>query len=407
MQRSAPVAASTAVAQVPPPMLAAGITGLAILLGVVAGWRIGALFLVGAALGHSLYHAAFGFTSAYRILIAERRTAGLRAQMLMLALACVIFFPVIAGGSVFGTPVHGEVAAVGVAVVVGAFIFGLGMQLASGCASGTLYTVGGGNGRMVVVLAAFIGGSVLGAAHLPWWKALPSLPLVSLARSGSWLPGLALSLALFAAIAAGSAWLERRRYGSITAIGSRVEPGEVARHLVRGPWPFAWGAVALALLNIATLVLAGRPWGITSGFALWGAKLLAAAGVDVASWPYWQEPAHATALLRPVFLDITSVMDVGIILGATGAALLAGRFRPSFGMTARSGVAAIVGGLLLGYGARLASGCNIGAYFSGIASGSLHGWVWLVAALLGNGLGVWLRPWFDLGRAAPPSPRRG
>ena len=60
----------------------------------------------------------------------------------------------------------------------------------------------------------------------------------------------------------------------------------------------------------------------------------------------------------------------------------------------RSLVAAVVGGLLLGYGARLAYGCNIGAYFSGIASGSLHGWVWLVAAL-GYVVGTDLRPCSD------------
>ena len=56
----------------------------------------------------------------------------------------------------------------------------------------------------------------------------------------------------------------------------------------------------------------------------------------------------------------------------------------------------MVGGLLLGYGARLAYGCNIGAYFSGIASGSLHGWLWLVAAFTGNVSGTRLRPAFGL-----------
>jgi uncharacterized membrane protein YedE/YeeE len=51
---------------------------------------------------------------------------------------------------------------------------------------------------------------------------------------------------------------------------------------------------------------------------------------------------------------------------------------------------------LLGYGARLAYGCNIGAYFSGIASSSVHGWVWLVFAFTGSALGTALRPWFGL-----------
>ena len=46
---------------------------------------------------------------------------------------------------------------------------------------------------------------------------------------------------------------------------------------------------------------------------------------------------------------------------------------------------------MLGYGARIAYGCNIGAYFSGIASASLHGWLWFAAAFLGNIAGTRLR----------------
>ena len=61
----------------------------------------------------------------------------------------------------------------------------------------------------------------------------------------------------------------------------------------------------------------------------------------------------------------------------------------------RSLAAAIIGGLLLGYGARIAYGCNIGAFFSGIASGSLHGWLWLRARSRQR-LGTCLRPIFGL-----------
>ena len=131
-------------------------------------WRQGALFLLGAALGVVLYHALFGFTSAWRVFIANGRGAGLRAQMAMLAVAVLLFFPALAQGSLFGQPVHGEYGAVGVSVLVGAFLFGLGMQLGGGCASGTLYTAGGGNTRMLVTLIFFIAGSALGAWHLPW-----------------------------------------------------------------------------------------------------------------------------------------------------------------------------------------------------------------------------------------------
>jgi uncharacterized membrane protein YedE/YeeE len=367
----------------------------AALVGTVINPKQAALYVLGALLGLVLYHAAFGFTSAWRVFIADRRGEGLRAQMVMLAIASALFFPVLASGSLFGQPVSGLVSPIGVSVVVGAFIFGIGMQLGGGCASGTLYTVGGGSTRMLITLTAFIVGSTIGAAHFHWWAAQPSFAPVSLVKLwGPW-TALAVQLAFFAGIAALTVVLERRRHGSLVAAAPSPRQG-LARFL-RGPWPLVAGAVALALLNFATLALAGRPWGITSAFALWGSKIAATTGIaDVASWPYWSSPARQSELSTSVLNDVTSVMNFGIIVGALLAASLAGRFKPTWRIPLRSALAAIVGGLLLGYGARLAYGCNIGAYFSGIASGSLHGWVWLVAAFAGNVIGTRIRPLFDL-----------
>ena len=357
------------------------------------------LLIVGAALGLTLYHAAFGFTSAWRVFINDRRGAGLRAQMVMLAVAVVLFFPALGAGTLFGQPVVGLVAPVGVSVLFGAFIFGIGMQLGGGCASGTLFTVGGGNARMLVTLFFFICGSLIATHHVDWWFALPSFPATSIVQTLGVVPALLMSLAVFAIIAAVTVRLEKARHGTLEAGVTSEYQG--LRRFLRGPWPLVWGAIGLALLNYATLALAGRPWGITSAFALWGAKAASGLGVDVSSWAFWQMPGNAKALAAPVWEDITSVMDIGIMLGALLAAGLAGRFAPSLKIPPRSLLAAVIGGLLLGYGSRLAYGCNIGAYFSGIASGSLHGWVWLVAAFIGNSVGVRLRPMFFAGERRP------
>ncbi|MCM2129645.1 YeeE/YedE family protein [Larsenimonas rhizosphaerae] len=384
-----------------PPSRPLGLPGIAALALLLAGlgWLAGmvslvqaALLLVGSGLGVVLYHAAFGFTSGWRRMIVERRGRGLRAQMLLLAVAVVLFFPPLASGTLFGHPVHGFVSPIGVSVVAGAFMFGLGMQLGGGCASGTLFTAGGGNARMVITLVFFIIGSVLATIHFDWWMSLPALAPVSLPETMGSANGIFLSLALFGVIALATLWLEKRRHGSVEASGG-VLPSDRSRWL-RGPWPLLLGALALALLNFATLALAGRPWGITSAFALWGAKGAAMIGFDPGSWAYWQDAGRAASLKEGIDHDVTSVMNIGIVLGAMVAASLAGRFAPNFRIPLRSVAAAVIGGLLLGYGARIAFGCNIGAYFSGIASGSLHGWVWMVFAFAGNMLGVRLRPFF-------------
>jgi uncharacterized protein len=354
--------------------------------------RQAALWVVGTLLGVVLYHASFGFTSAWRVFIADRRGAGLRAQMLMLALGVLLFFPPLASGTLFGHAVTGYVFPVGISVAVGSLIFGIGMQLGGGCASGTLFAVGGGSTRMIVTLVFFIVGSLLGTAQLPWWAAQPAFKPYSIIHGLGLGPAIAVNLALFAVIAGLTIVLEKRRHGQL-APDARPAHGTGSRWLI-GPWPMWTGAIALAVLNFATLALAGRPWGITSAFALWGAKTATALGVDVASWPYWQP--QAKALAAPLSFDITTVMDIGIMLGAFAASILAGRFDPVWRIPMRSLAGCVLGGLLLGYGARISFGCNIGSYFSGIVSGSLHGWLWLACAFIGNIIGTGLRPIFGL-----------
>ncbi|MDE0001968.1 MAG: YeeE/YedE family protein [Rhodospirillaceae bacterium] len=377
-----------------------GPVGIGVIAGIVLtlflaqsfGWRQGALFVVGFGAGIALYHAAFGFTSAWRRVIQTGRSAGLRAQLLMLAATALVFLPLIADGQLWGMELRGNVRPLSLSVAAGAFLFGIGMQLGGGCASGTLFTVGGGSVRMVATLAAFIAGSVLGAFHRPGWEAAaPSAGPVSLQGLLGTSGALAMTLALLAAAWILTVRIERRRHGNVAPVSAAPSRAE----WLQGPWPLIAGALGLAAVNVATLVLAGRPWGITSGFALWGSKALAATGVDVASWPYWQ---GSTALEASVFSDITSVMNMGILLGALTAAGLAGRFAPVWRIPARSLAAALIGGLLLGYGARIAYGCNIGAFFSGVASSSLHGWLWLAAGFAGSAVGIRMRPWFGLGR---------
>jgi hypothetical protein len=229
---------------------------------------------------------------------------------------------------------------------------------------------------------------------MPWWASTPALRPISIVASLGAGPGLAVSLALFATLAAITASIERRRHGALASEATPPHGGW--RRLVHGPWPLAAGAVGLAAVNVATLAVSGRPWGVTGAFALWGAKALRVFGVAVGAWPYWSTPAQAAALRAPVAADVTSVMDIGIMLGALAAAGLAGRFAPRWRVPLGPLAAAILGGLMLGYGARIAYGCNIGAYFSGIASGSVHGWLWLAAAFTGSAAGTKLRPVFGL-----------
>jgi uncharacterized membrane protein YedE/YeeE len=367
-------------------------TGLFVYL-FTFGTRTPWLFVIGIGLGIALYHAAFGFTGACRRAILQRDISGVTAQLVMLAAAMLLFAPVLAAGQVFGQVVTGAVAPVSISMAFGALIFGIGMQMGGGCASGTLFTVGGGNLRMLLVLVFFCIGTFWASLDMQWWTSLPGLGPVSLAREvGNW-QAVILQMAALALI-----------YGFLRLLGGRNqrglwwERGFDWGRLLRGPWPLLLGAGALALLNWVTLLVAGHPWSITWGLTLWAAKGAQALGWAPETSAFWADGFPARALALPLWRDPVSVMNAAIILGAGLAAALAGRLRASLTVSPGALLASVIGGLLLGYGARLAYGCNIGALFSGLASQSLHGWVWLAAALVGTWTGIHLRPLFGLAK---------
>lgn len=378
--------------------LLAGVAGAAFAArGGLAGE--GLRYLLGALLGgfagYALYHASFGFTAAWRRFTRERRGAGLRAQMLLIGLTCAVTYLLIGYQEFTGWRMYPVVMPMGLMSAIGAFAFGIGMQLGGSCASGTLFTAGGGSSRMMITLAFFVLGSVLATAHLPgFWERLPEITGIANIPGTTLIglfgpPGALGALVVFvAAVWLATAAVERRAHGAL-------EPAAATESLMRGRWSLVAGAVGLALVGIGSFLIFQRPWGITSGFALWGAKLFAAAGIPVAEWTYWQG-WRAGQLAGSVFADRISVMNFGIVFGAMAAASLAGRFRPVWSLSTRDILTAVVGGLLMGYGARLAYGCNIGAYLGGVVSGSLHGWWWLVWGFAGSLVGTRLRALLEM-----------
>jgi hypothetical protein len=102
---------------------------------------------------------------------------------------------------------------------------------------------------------------------------------------------------------------------------------------------------------------------VTLAFAMWGSKILDAVGVDVLSWTFWQDPANLAKYDAGFWGEETSVMDLGIIVGALIASAAAGAFVLHRRVPLRLGVGAVVGGILMGYGARIAFGCNIRRLF--------------------------------------------
>lgn len=352
-----------------------------------AGLRAGFLLLLGLGFGAALSGARFGFTTGWRSLMSDRDPWGMIGQMLLMAVCAMLAFPLLANHS---DEIIGAVAPITWSLILGSLIFGFAMQLADGCGSGTLYKAGASSPTSWAVLPAFAAGSFFGASHLDAWTALGG-PLVALGLQAKAQPidliatlganrALLLTLALCAGIAALAWWVAHRHAQRISA---KMAPL---------PQRWLWGALALAALYGLHLVVAGQPWGVVYGLGLWGAKVALAFGADLSVNPFWGESPHAQRLMEPVLWDVTSTTNIGLLYGA----LIASRWNakhfevskwPKPGALAIS----IAAGLLMGYSSRLAFGCNVGAYLGGIASASLHGWVWFVFAFIGSIAGVRMR----------------
>jgi uncharacterized membrane protein YedE/YeeE len=336
-----------------------------------------ALLVFGFALGAVFLRTEFSFTASWRRLIVRGQAGGFLGGLLLIAIAAAVIVPVAALEPGFG----GAIAPLGPSLVIGAFVFGIGMQLANGCGSGTLYAMGGGSGRMLVTLAFFIAGSVIGSLNLPAFLRLGGIdPVLAADYFGPW-GGLAATWASLA-IAAGLAMALARRRGASIAPSPKI----------------AFGAILIGLLSIAVFIAGRHPWSVTFGFTVWGAKLGALAGFDVSHAEFWQWPGPKHALGDSILADTSSLTDLGMILGAMAAAAAAAPFARNPWPPLKSLLAAAIGGLLMGWGARLGFGCNIGAFVGGVASGSAHGWVWFLAALPGCWIGIKLRPLFGLPR---------
>ena len=359
-----------------PVLLIGGVgLGLAGLVALDTGLRGVALFTLGGALGAVFIGFQYGFASAWRRFLVAGDTMGIAAHFLLVGLCALLFIP--AAG--LGLAASGSLAPVSVSLIIGAFMFGIGMQLASGCGSGVLFCFGGGSGRMLVALPFFILGSLLGSFLLPMALGWGSLGQVAIAGGVGEVGRLVVNIGLIAAVGVGFYAIGRRRGQTL-------------------PRQLVISSVVIAALCWLVFIVSGNPWGITFGFTLWGAKLAAGLGMPVGDFSFWQWPGPQRALTHSVLADVSSLMDIGMIIGAGLLAAVGRGLRRQSWPSLRQLVAAALGGIMMGIGARLAFGCNIGAFLAGVASGSLHGWIWFVMAMTGSWVGIKWRYVFGFAR---------
>lgn len=351
------------------------------LLITLADWRLQLLLLLGMGLGATLNYFVFGFSSAWRRCILQQRTAGIRAQIIMLALALVLFSPLLWLGSWGEQSFQGIVRPAGLSVMLGAFLFGIGMQLAANCSSGTLNRIGQLEPLSFISFVMLFVGGVIGAYWYDSWSYWPAINSFSFTQHFGWI-GLGLSLVVLGLIYRWMTRCEQQHCQNLEPIFSRD------KHQAwwsSAQWsPLLKAGVLLAILNFAILMMSGQPWSLASVFTLWSLKLSdsLALGLD---WQFWQIAGlYQQRMAQNLLTDAVSLTTFGVILGSLWVTLFAPRTKTPIKRNIKQAGLYAIGGFLMGFGATLSYGCNVGAFFSGIASGSLHGWLWIVFAVFGN-----------------------
>ena len=263
--------------------------------------------------------------------------------------------------------------------LVGSFIFGIGMVVAGGCASGITYRVGEG---MMGALAAVIGLATTGTlTAMGFLKPIKDLLQTSTTVKTADGANLTLAnvlgvpywiLALIICVVLAAIWfVVVRKNGDVDL--ETDSSGSLGDRIFKQSWNWLQTGIAIGLVSIIAFPLsagAGRnyPLGITAGWITWVKMILP--GVDAA-------------------INWVALLVIGIVIGAFIGALIASEFKirvPPWGMMGQ----AFLGGLIMGFGAVTSGGCNVTHILSGVPQLAISSILAGIAIILGAWLTAYL-----------------
>ena len=230
-------------------------------------------------LGFTFYRSGYGFTRAWRNLVTRHSTVGVRAHLLWVGLASCLIFPVFRVGW-FGNDVFDIMRPVGVMMLTGAFLFGIGMQVAGSCTSGSMYRSGSGQIRLWFSILGIVVGAFFASLHYGNWTDLPIYFVYSYQRELPLLFAIFAQLSLVAGLWMVLYKLEKHWRGDVAGVFDQDRPrsslsginqsldvkvGSLSgrRHWLFERWTLGVGSIILAVLSLFALVLLSRPWVIS------------------------------------------------------------------------------------------------------------------------------------------------
>ncbi|WP_332647676.1 YeeE/YedE family protein [Lysinibacillus sp. 54212] len=320
--------------------------------------------LCGAALGFVMQRGRFCLTGGFRDMYIAKDNRMFYSLLLAIAVQAVGVYALISFGIFQFTA--GTLSIL--PAIIGAFIFGIGIILAGGCATGTWYRAGEGLVGSWIALAGYmLMATVMRTGPLGW---IQSQAYSNTNGTNSIAETLGVNVwiivSIFVAIVAFIIIRELKK-PKVKIPGLKPKKTGIAHILFEKRWHPFFTAILIGVIATAAWPLSaatGRMFGL--GVTTPSANILQYLVTGDVSFINWG-----------VFLVL------GVLLGSLFAAKMSGEFR--FRMPdVKTGLNSFSGGLLMGFGATLAGGCSIGNGLVMTAMMTWSGWITLACMILGT-----------------------
>jgi uncharacterized membrane protein YedE/YeeE len=381
----------------------ASLVAIAIVLFAAAvSGEMAVFWTFGLAFGFVLQRSRFCFASAFRDIFLLRHGRNMRGVLVGLTVATIGFGALMSrqvpNPSLGILPPSANVLPLGWHLVIGGLLFGIGMVVAGGCVSGSIYRMGEGYvASWVSFLGLMLG--LAGAAYTWnwWWDfSIADGPRIWLPTYFGHAGAILITLLGLLAVYLLVLWWESR--GGLTMPETPFTGGEdesfmgklrnsMRRFFVHG-WPITIGGATLGFLNLL-MFLNSHPWGFTGEVSRWVIGFTSMLGFGPGELEGAASlPGCALEVTGESILNHMLFLVWGMVFGSFVAALFAGEFKIRLPRQKARYAQAAGGGVVMGYGAGLAMGCTIGAFFSAIPSLAANGWFFALFLAIGAWIGT-------------------
>ncbi len=350
--------------------------------------------LIGVSLGIVLERGRFCFYCIFRDGIEDKNTTGLLSVFAAIATGAIgyalVFGQFLPNTSTDRLPPLAHIGPVSIPLAVGAFLFGIGMTLSGACISGHLYRIGQGYLRAIPALIGTLIG--FGIAFILWnpiyLNFISESPTPWLPHAFGYSGSLILTLVIVTVLAAIAI---KKGVNSDPISGERslkITLKSIHQKLILDRWnPLITGALVGVIGTIAYLRV--EPLGVTRQISTSARNLSLDNGIGPETLNGLDKMAGCIAIVSEAITN-NGWLIIGLVGASFAAAIAGNRFKLSR-ITPVNATTALIGGILLGFGAMISLGCTVGVLLSGSQAFALSGWVFFASVFLGVWTGIKLR----------------